>query len=171
MLKLIILNGFPGSGKDTFVQFCAQFPLPSWSVYHLSTVTIVKKALHCLGWDGESKTSEIRDLLSKLKAESTRLFDGPFKYIKAEIERIKTTGNRIIFVDCREPDQIDRFKKEFGDRYEVFTMLIDRGVPENLPQNNSDLQVLEYQYDIIIHNTGTLDDLKRKAEVFMYNII
>ncbi len=75
--KLVVINGYPQSGKDTFIKFCSEFT----EVENISTVDPAKKALMILGWDG-IKTPEIRKALSDLKDLSTEFFDGLMKYIK-----------------------------------------------------------------------------------------
>ena len=48
--KVIIINGTGGSGKDTFVEFCAEFA----RVTNISSVDPAKAAAKVLvGWEGE----------------------------------------------------------------------------------------------------------------------
>jgi len=134
-------------------------------VHHLSTVDRVKGALEMLGWKG-SKTNEIRDLLSNLKDKSVQLFDGPYRYIVETIQEIdayKFSPHNIVFVDSREPEEIARFAKDL----DAITILMCREPQGDLPSNHADNNVEQYDYDFIIDNTGTLEDLSILAHDFM----
>lgn len=169
---LVILNGYPQSGKDTFANLCDDITMDhddfveeEINVYHKSTVDNVKKALKTLGWDGVEKTPEMRNAMSDLKDLSTKLFDGPFKYVQRQFHSIKGYNeNSILFVDCREPKEIERFVKEIPG---TKTLLIDVDRPDNLPGNHADDNVTNYQYEFVISNRGTIEDLREKAIEFL----
>ena len=87
--KVIIINGTGGSGKDTFVEFCAEFA----RVTNISSVDPAKAAAKVLvGWEGE-KDDKARKLLVDLKKLSIDYNDAPAKYIKSKYEE-KTTLQR-----------------------------------------------------------------------------
>lgn len=163
---LIMLNGYPQSGKDTFVNLCRKVARGDVRVGHISTVDKVKAAMYSLGWDGQ-KTNEARDAMAQLKQISNSLFDGPFNYVKscmAEIRREwESHYTTLLFVDCREPEELKRFTDELGAK----TMLIDVDRPEGLPNNPADNDVEKFKYDFIIDNHGTLGDLELKAFQFV----
>jgi hypothetical protein len=163
MLKLIIINGYPESGKDTFVNFCREFT----DVNHVSSVYPAKQALRVLGWDGKEKTPEVRDALSTLKDLSTSLFDGPMQYIKSKIKEYKDyPDNLLMFVDAREPAELKKYRNNLG----ATIIFIDRE-PKGLPKNHADNNVKNFQYDFIIDNHGTLEQLKQRASEFVNNIL
>ena len=83
--KVIIINGTGGSGKDTFVEFCAEFA----RVTNISSVDPAKAAAKVLvGWEGE-KDDKARKLLVDLKKLSIDYNDAPAKYIKSKYEEFK----------------------------------------------------------------------------------
>jgi guanylate kinase len=158
---IIILNGSGGCGKDTFVDLCRKaYPL---SIWHISTITPIKEAAEILGWDG-TKTEENRKFLSDLKDMATNLFDASYNYIKNKIEHAKTYNVEVVFIDCREPEEIQRLKTDFG----AITLLIDASARRpDITSNHADANVYKYRYDITIKNNGTMEEFNEKAKEFM----
>lgn len=166
---IIIINGPPTAGKDTFVQFCAEIKMFTATVYNFSTIDYVKKLAKKMGWDG-SKTPKNRKFLSDLKRLLTDWNDIPFKETVEYIELTPYWWDKdtLIFVHCREPEEITEFKDYFQDK--AVTLFIDRKVNEEEISNTSDLNVRNYEYDYYIENNGTLSDLRAAAEEFLKNI-
>ena len=67
MVKVVIVNGFPGSGKTTFQRECEmlRYDIGDGFCISVSTVDFVKRVAHCAGWD-MTKTPENRKFLSDL---------------------------------------------------------------------------------------------------------
>jgi len=166
-VQAIIINGYPKSGKDLFTEYCKLIAPEGVVIHHISTVDNVKKAFTELGWDGV-KSNEHRDFLSFLKAESVKRFDGPYKYICGsikELQQLTLAFKCVVFIDCREPQEIQRFKDDLG----ALTLLI-RHTPEDLPMNDSDNKVEDYVYDVVITNNGTFEDLAKEARMFIQGL-
>ena len=73
----------------------------------------------------------------------------------------------VLFIDDREPEHIDRLKKELNG----ITLLIRRPGDENIEtSNHSDAEVFNYDYDYVIMNDGSIDDLKDEAQRFINSI-
>lgn len=162
MKKIIILNGRGGVGKDTFVDFCASYCY----VRHISSITPIKEIAKNIGWEG-AKTERDRKFLSDLKDLLTDYSDVSMKYIAKEVTRFqldKTIPSAsILFIDIREPYEIDRAKEEFN----AITVLIkNRNVPL-ITTNHADYEAENYNYDIVIKNDGSFDELKETAKQFM----
>ena len=72
--------------------------------------------------------------------------------------------NHILFVDVREPENIEKLKK----RLNAVTVLIRRPGDDDVEiSNDSDLSVFNYHYDCTILNTGDLEHLKSAAQAFL----
>lgn len=157
----IILNGNGGCGKDTFVDLCRKAePL---SIWHLSTITPVKEAAEILGWDG-TKTEENRKFLSDLKDMATKTFDTSYVYIKKQLENAMFNNIEVVFIDCREPNDIQRLKEDFG----AITVLIDASTRKpNITSNHADAEVYNYEYNYVIKNNGTIEEFSEKAKDFI----
>ena len=86
MINLVIVNGHPRSGKDTFIDYIVDNSVfdNTHRVSH-STIDTPKTIAMIMGWDGE-KTPEIRLQLSNLKDFLTKKFDLPFKEILNLVE-------------------------------------------------------------------------------------
>lgn len=168
MLKVFVINGFPGSGKDTFVELVAEIMksrgLGYVRNYHSSDM--VKGVFKHLGWDGK-KTPEIRNFMAEVIEGSNNLFDTAFKEalrLYVALEKEGTQG--ILFIHERKPVNIARLCNTFKAK----SILIERGTPEfteDLPTNKADREVLDYTYRIHIDNNGSLGDLRIKAVTFI----
>lgn len=173
-MTVVIINGcpWPSSGKDTFCKFCKDYR--GNYVTSISTVDYIKVIAINVGWNGK-KTPEARKFLSDLKDLTIEFTDFPFvstvKRVNNFFRDIEIScGNlnkAVIFIHSREPEEIERFKKELN----AITLLIRRPEVENQEQSNhADANYLDYNYDYIIINDGTLDDLKEKARKFLIEI-
>ena len=157
--KVIIINGTGGSGKDTFVEFCAEFS----EVINISSVDKVKEAAKALvGWNGE-KDEKSRKLLVDLKQLSIEYNDYPAKYIEEQYEIFKNSNSKYLFIHIREINEIEKIKKLLHAE----TLLVVNPRISLITSNESDGNVLKYDYDFIIENNGTLEDLKEKAKEFI----
>ena len=173
-MKIFIINGAAGSGKDTFVELCRKFTGDAF-LLNISTVDKVKEIATACGWDG-TKTPENRKFLSDLKALLTDWADVPLNDMIQKIERFKcgfevydvSDDRAVVFIHCREPEEIRKLVKALNAR----TLLIRRAAVENITASNqSDAGVFDYEYDIHINNNGSLAELERTAEVFIKSTI
>ena len=167
-MKIYMLNGKAGSGKTTFFKLikekCRNY------VYNYSTVDLVKKVAYGCGWNG-SKTPENRKFLSDLKDLLIEWDDVPYKDCLKEIKRITSLADIYdmehddwaIFIDCREPKEIQKFVDRLGAK----TIFIDRKIEGYNASNHADANVENFEYDIVINNNGTLEDLATAAMNFI----
>jgi tRNA uridine 5-carbamoylmethylation protein Kti12 len=174
MIKVVIVNGFPGVGKSKFERMCAECcgvfgrevgftPDRNLFVDITSTVDFVKEVAFTCGWDG-TKTLENRKFLSDLKTLLTEWNDVPNTLIENHIKTLPSTYDWIVFVDCREPAEIQKLK----ERFNATTILIRRPQVESYEvSNNSDAKVFDYDYDLEITNEYGLEELKMLAEHFI----
>ena len=170
-MHIYIVNGAPGSGKTTFEKIVQEL-YGEEDVWILSTVDRVKAAAEVLGWDG-TKTPENRKFLSDLKDLWTEWRDGPFLYVQDNLEKIKrwyqiwdvSHNMAIVFIDSREPWEIERFAKELNAQ----TILIKRpsGADDERILNHADRDVEQYKYDYVIDNSSDLENLKNECELFL----
>ena len=120
-MNLVIVNGFPLSGKDTFVDFCV-WKLASIGIdgFSVSSVGAVKDAALLLGWDGE-KDERGRQFLSDLKDMSTTDYDGPMRYMERMIEQeCISFRKKVVFLHIREPEEITKFVTKYPETETVF---------------------------------------------------
>ncbi len=171
-MNIFIVNGAPGSRKTTFESLVKlECKKQNIAVEVYSTIDFVKDVAKYCGWDG-TKTLENRKFLSDLKDLLTQWSDLPFKKTLNWIESIKFRMWQndvldkycILFIDCREPAEIKKLCDATGAR----SLLVRRADAENTETlNHADQNVLNYNYDIVIDNNGTLEDLDKRAFDFI----
>ena len=166
-MKIIIINGYAGVGKSTFVEMCEDYG----QILEVSTIDSVKELAEIIGWKGQKEPKD-RKFLSDFKDLLTRYNDYPFNatisIIKEKLHLKELEGqnidDQIIFIHCREPEEIERFKNELGAR----SLIIRRHGPETVTQiNHADNNVFDMVYDYTIFNEGNLEDLEKSAKEFM----
>lgn len=163
MIKVIVINGSAECGKDEFIKYTKQYLEPKGiTVLNLSTIDPSKSALKVLGWDGETKNEITRQAMVDLKQMSIKLFNGPFKYIVGEIEFNDLILNNmfVCFIHCREPEEINKFVNHYGEKCHTLLIRSERG---KALKNGADDVVENYNYNSILENNGTLDELNEKA--------
>lgn len=157
--KTVIINGFGGVGKDTFVRECAKYAL----IKNMSSVKRVKEAAKLLGWKG-GKEEKDRAFLCDLKDLSERYNDAPFRDMKTEYHWCREhTPTEILFLHIREPEQIERAKEAF----QATTVFIHRPDVKKIVSNHADAEVAEYEYDYYVVNDSTIEALSNKAHEFV----
>jgi hypothetical protein len=140
-------------------------------------VDYVKKVAEYCGWDG-TKTPENRKFLSDLKDVLTQWDDIPLKKVCQEIRTWQNLwiasdeyDKAVVFVHCREPKEIKKLCKELST-YNPTTLLIRRTAAESVEQiNHADNEVLNYEYDYVIPNNGSLSELRARAEIFLRDFL
>lgn len=102
---VILLNGSPRSGKDTF----ADVALKEYDGIKHSTIDECKEFAVNMGWDGE-KDDISREMLSELKKFYIKYFDGPFRDLTWKIKWQRQNDTKVFFTFSREGAEIQRVK-------------------------------------------------------------
>ena len=164
MKKVIIQNAVGGSGKDTLATLLNKcIPTTKYSI-----IDLVKQSALTLGWDG-GKTEKDRKFLSDLMDLATAYNDSPYKDVCAIVSDFKNDyiETEILIIDMRDPKDITRAVEDFGAN----TLLIRNPKVAEIESNHADANVENYEYDYIIENDGTLDQLEKVAKMFCCDII
>lgn len=166
--QVYVINGSGGVGKDTFVMCVSEYLNNLFkrfnTVINFSSVDKVKQIAKEIGWDG-GKTEKDRKFLSDLKILTSNYCDMPFKSMSNKVEYFLNDECTayMLFLHIREPDEIERAKKEFNAK----TILIIRDAVKHITSNMADKNVFNYKYDIVINNDGNLEDFENKAKKFI----
>jgi hypothetical protein len=174
-MKVVIINGKPQSGKDTFILLCKDI-VGYHYVQYAHFAETAKKIAEVCGWNGE-KDDKSRKFLADLTDLMTEYNDYPFKSIFKEVvfwrdyyRMYDVDDMGVAFICVREPKVIDRFKKEFEEfGIPTMSLLIRNDRTDNLEaNNNADNSVLEdgYKYDEVIWNNGDISDFNKEAVKF-----
>lgn len=164
-MKVIVINGAPCSGKDTFANMCIDNNNGAGAI--ISMADAAKDVAKLCGWDGE-KTPKNRKFLSNLKDIIDEWGDMSFKFVEKSINSLYNCGvekdNWIIFVMSREPNDIKRLK----ERFNAYTIYISNHKAEQVrATNHADAEVKCFIYDYVIENNGSIEELREKAKGFL----
>ena len=157
--NIVILNGNPKSGKNTFAELCEGFS----TIEHISYVDFTRNMLDNMGINYHGKTPADRQLLENINDALEKHSDIPFLDICRYTENLSTLFTGILFVDIRKPENIKRYVERFPQTVTVF---VDNGKPAT-NVTFSDSVVKNMKYDYTISNTGTIAELKDKAKMFV----
>ena len=164
-MRIFIMNGQGGSGKTTFENFIKSY---AWNTFFkeitiTSIIDPIKEVARGIGWNG-AKGNKDRAFLHALKTLLHNYNHYDTKYIENKIQCAAALKRTAIFIDMREKKDIEYLKKLYP---EAKTVLVRRGEPISY-DNAADDNIMDIDYDIIINNGGTLEDLKKVAIDF-YN--
>lgn len=162
---LIIVNGYPRSGKSKFQEYLCDIAYENKLVPELhSTVDTVKDLFFEMGWDGE-KTPKMREGLSELKDLYTKYFDGPLNEIK---DMFELGVADLVVTTMREPKEIERTVRYCAKNdINCLTVFISRNSQETHHKSHSDKDVKNYPYMIYFENNGTtLGELRKEVGIF-----
>jgi hypothetical protein len=174
----VLIAGYAFTGKSTTARFMKEY-LDSLNVS--STIASfakgVKQTSQFLGWSGE-KDSRGRQLLIDIgmagrKYDKDTWCRTTFKYIIPDLEGYPF--DFVLVEDCRFPNEIDYVKNDWT--YQTYTVRIVapnreglKGTP--LYDDISETSLTnEMEYDFYVDNTGSLEELKVKAEELVKTII
>lgn len=163
--KVFITSGSAGNGKDTFAEFLGKYI----SVYKYSSIDLVKEMFEAIGINKNDKTEKKRKLWSDAKDMLTQYDDIPFKDISSIVNDFKNNQieTEVLLIDIREPEEIARAVKAF----EAESILVRNPNVKKIESNHADANVENYNYDYIIENGGTLEELDELASMFADYVI
>jgi len=164
--KIFVLNGVGTSGKGVFADHINKYiPTLKYSI-----VDLPKEAAKVLGWDG-GKTEKDRRFLSDVMDLSTEYNDAPFKDVLSLVTDFKNNKDyaeyEVLIIDMRDPKDIARAVETFG----ADTILIRNPKVEKIESNHADRDVENYEYEYIIENDGTLEQLDKVAKLFVCDVV
>jgi len=171
---ILIINGKPGSGKDTFISEIENnvSKIKGYRCIHISTIDYIKQiAAECFEWN-RVKDEKGRKFLSELKRISSEYNLMPFRrtthIINSYIQQYKDL-NFVFLIQSREPEDIKRFVDYYTSNCK--TILIQRDIKINF-DNYTDLNIENYNnYDFIIENNESIEEFKEKILNFIQGII
>ena len=156
--QVFITNGMARCGKDTFANILNEF-IPTLKY---SSIDKVKEIASLCGWDG-GKSEKDRKFLSDLKLLTTEYSNMPYlSIIKKYDEFLKDEEHKVLLVDIREPNEIDKVKASLNAK----TILIKNDRVKFINSNIADANVFKYTYDYVIENNGTLEEFRENIKRF-----
>lgn len=184
--KVVIINGKPQSGKDTFCKYAQGYcdDDESANTLIISSVDPLKEMLTQLGWDG-TKTDKIRDMLMNMKQLWVQNQDGPTMFLFnniLEFHKACTGEDNIVFVHIREPEEIKKLVNALTGfesmGIDVISLLVIREGGEDTPnqpaetrRSDDEALINSYEYDVTINNDGDLIKLQELAAEFVDKLL
>ena len=184
--KVIIINGKPQSGKDTFCKYAQGYcdDDESANTLIISSVDPLKEMLTQLGWDG-TKTDKIRDMLMDMKQLWIQNQDGPTMFLFnniLEFHKACTGEDNIVFVHIREPEEIKKLVNALTGfesmGIDVISLLVIRKGGEDTPnqptetrRSDDEALINSYEYDVTINNDEDLIKLQELAAEFVDKLL
>jgi len=166
---VVIINGKPRSGKDTFCKYVEEWAEDfNKQCYTWSTIDSEKEVLEeLLGReydpDGEWSNTD-REFLSKFKQLLNKCYDYTFDVFKANLEFI----GGIQLIHSREWEEIERMKEYCHDNnIRCITIYMSSKLEKNYNNDSDylcDTNIDAYEY--YINNDKELKDLKKYARDF-----
>ena len=163
---VVIINGKPRSGKDTFCNFVTKYCeekgmyCDTWS-----TIDFEKELLEdIVNREYDPKSAIDRSFLSDLKRLLNQYYDITFRDFTNLLDYYKG----VFLIHTREWVEILKFQDYCrNNNIKFITVFLSRPEEQNF-NNNSDLlcDSKKSMYDIIIENNGTLEDLEENAKQF-----
>lgn len=184
--KVVIINGKPQSGKDTFCKYAQGYcdDDESANTLIISSVDPLKEMLTQLGWDG-TKTDKIRDMLMDMKQLWVQNQDGPTMFLFnniLEFHKACTGEDNIVFVHIREPEEIKKLVNALTGfesmGIDVISLLVIRKGGEDTPnqpaetrRSDDETLINSYKYDVTINNDEDLIKLQELAAEFVDKLL
>lgn len=184
--KVVIINGKPQSGKDTFCKYAQGYcdDDESANTLIISSVDPLKEMLTQLGWDG-TKTDKIRDMLMDMKQLWVQNQDGPTMFLFnniLEFHKACTGEDNIVFVHIREPEEIKKLVNALigfeSMGIDVISLLVIRKGGDDTPnqpaetrRSDDEALINSYEYDVTINNDEDLIKLQELAAEFVDKLL
>lgn len=174
-LKVFIINGSGGSGKDTFCNYIEQLATEKDRFYHVESIytsTPAKQWATTMGWDG-SKLPSDRRFLCNLKDMLDYWNNATYNHIKNCFSSYYVTkfyhcyNKSIFFIHAREEKDIVWIENYCQNKGISCKSILIKRPNATKKGNHADDNVEQYiNYDYTVVNDGTLEDFKKKAQDF-----
>jgi len=174
---VFIICGKAGVGKDTVGGFIIDYlKKRNYKPVRMAFAKYLKMyAMDYFNWDGSDETKP-RDLLQELGTEVIRVkMNKPHFLVNRIIEDIEILSNYFDFFivcDAREEKEITLLKDKFNN---VFSIKVNRDVDvltDKQKKHFTETALDNYDdYDYVIDNNGSLDELRDKVDYILKELI
>lgn len=167
-MKIVLIGGKARVGKDTFADYLyEELEKNGKKPVKMQISQYIKYyAIKYFDWDGEEETKP-RELLQHLGTEIIRNKIDKYFHIDRLIQDIRVLSyyyDYFIISDVRLEEEIEKPKKEFND---VVSIKIEREndvLTKKEQSHITEIGLDNYNdFDYIIENNGTIEELKNKA--------
>jgi hypothetical protein len=175
---VIVINGIKRSGKDTFISMFSSVIDSRFHVINKSSIQVFNDIIFQFinKYDSEknliNKTEKYRTFVSKLKELTIDYCDFPRLYIEDFILE-NDMDDCVIFLHIREPDEIKKIEEFCLSKKIIFesVFMINPNTSDGEIQSDNYQNISNYNYDTMIHNDGTIENLREKVVEFINKIV
>lgn len=164
---IILVSGKMGAGKDTFASMIAESTADVQVLHYADYLKYFAKTF--LNWSGR-KDEEGRALLQTFGTDVVREKMGmPNLWVDTvitQIEILKHFGKQhFVIADVRFPNEIKRVKESYSDVITVRIETDDHAQRIEVVEtgHSSETALDGFDFDFVISNNGTLEDLRKEA--------
>lgn len=157
-MLLIALTGYARSGKDTLGQILVD----QYDFTRVAFADAIKHHARLLGWDG-NKDERGRRFLQTLGTEVVRAYNPDFWVETAMREAIQ--HDAVVITDCRYCNEVEAVKTNGG-----IVVRVERPGVGPANDHSSENELGPEDCDLVVHNSGTIEDLERAAELLIQRI-
>ena len=172
-MKIILISGKAGHGKDTVGEYLEKYYSNAGKkvlVCHFGDA-VKHVCTKFFGWDGR-KTPEGRKLTQHVATDTTRALYPNFwaDFIIKLLHVFYDEWDIVLIPDLRFTNEVESMKNWFTD---VITCRVNRPnfireeFTEDTLSHVSENQLDDYNFDYVIENNSTLDDLYKKVDSFI----
>lgn len=167
-MKVILISGKARHGKDTVAGMIeSNFKERGARVlvtHYADLVKYICKAF--FGWDG-NKDERGRTLLQYVGTDIVRGYfpDYWVNFIIDILNMFSEHWDYVIIPDTRFPNEVDKIKEQFDAVHvRVLRDGFESSLTEEQKNHPSETALDNYTYDVIIHNSGSMEDLEQKVK-------
>ena len=104
--------------------------------------------------------------MQSLGTEWGRVLMGPALWIRAAVYRVRARSGRIVIDDCRYRNEAEAIREELGGQvWKIFRPGLETA------EHSSEREQSEVIPDLVIDNSGTLDDLEERIAFIMLRLV
>ena len=175
MIHIVVVNGLPRAGKDTFIEFCKQQAVSRANrTGSFSSIEPVRVLMDRAGVNTHRKTAADRELLATVGAALETHSQWRSRATVTEMVSFARAVQRqdgVFFLHVREPDVMARIQRIFESAHiaHTWSLVIVKSPRAEAPVTEADRHAIEMGpiADYIVQNDGHISALQKKANEFL----
>lgn len=132
-----------------------------WTQYARAHTYRVQDIVDKHGWEEAKKIGDVRELLQRLGTDAGRNVLGDNIWVDTCFRKAED-GQRYFLTDCRYPNEAEAVKSRSG-----YMVRVNRPGFGPINDHISEVGLDGYEFDFVIDNDGSLDDLRGKVLNFL----
>lgn len=168
-MKIFLINGPYGSGKDTFGELLLNqfYKVSRNRIIHINYADWLKDVCRrYFNWNGDKTSEAGRSLLQYIGTDVVRLKLPDYwgDTVTNLLYAVQDEFDVAIIADFRFPNEYDCLLKRFSPQ-DIVTIHIDRKMSDTETRHHiSENSLTDFIFDCYVDNNGTLDDLAAAAK-------